>query len=225
MNTKSWKSFEMDMSTWKSDEVCMACRKPASSQTNYSPNDLPLMDITNVGTLLDSGDTSGGPSSSLSSLTILASNMSANNMSIISTPPSNNTTNTQKIGMANYIVESPSNGIMPKASSIYPCQDTSKPPYTNSNTQRHRAPNMQPIYGKQQQMAPLPDATAKLPPERIQRIQTIVGTLLYYARAVDSTQLVALGTIATQQANATIKTEKATAHLLDYCHTHSDAVL
>jgi hypothetical protein len=83
----------------------------------------------------------------------------------------------------------------------------------------------EPIYGKHQQMAPLPDATDKLPPERIQRIQKIVGTLLYYARAVDSTQLVALGTIAAQQANGTIKTEKATAHLLDYCHTHPDAIL
>jgi hypothetical protein len=83
----------------------------------------------------------------------------------------------------------------------------------------------EPIYGKHQQMALLPDATDKLPPERIQRIQKIVCTLLYYAQAVDSTQLVALGTIAAQQANGTIKTEKSTAHLLDYCHTHPDAVL
>jgi len=32
-------------------------------------------------------------------------------------------------------------------------------------------------------------------------VQEVIGVLLYYARAVDSTLLTALGTLATQQAN------------------------
>ena len=50
-----------------------------------------------------------------------------------------------------------------------------------------------------------------------------MGTLLYYARAVDATMLVALGTIAAQQASATQATSRYVTHLLDYCHTHPDA--
>ena len=48
-----------------------------------------------------------------------------------------------------------------------------------------------------------------------------MGTLLYYARAVDATVLVALRTIAPQQ--ATQATSKYVTHLLYYCHTHPDA--
>ena len=50
-----------------------------------------------------------------------------------------------------------------------------------------------------------------------------MGTLLYYARAVDATMLVALGTISSQQASATQTTSRYVTHLLDYCHTHPDA--
>ena len=50
-----------------------------------------------------------------------------------------------------------------------------------------------------------------------------MGTLLYYAGAVDATMLVALGTITSQQANTTQATSKYVTHLLDYCHTHPDA--
>jgi hypothetical protein len=48
------------------------------------------------------------------------------------------------------------------------------------------------------------------------------GTLLYYARAVDSTLLVALGTIAKQQVKWTEATAWAILHL-NYCATHPDA--
>ena len=50
-----------------------------------------------------------------------------------------------------------------------------------------------------------------------------MGTLLYYSRAVDTTMLVALGTIAAQQASATQATSRYVTHLLDYCHKHPDA--
>ena len=52
-----------------------------------------------------------------------------------------------------------------------------------------------------------------------------MGTLLYYARAVDATMLVALRTIASQQAIATQATSKYVTHLLYYCHTHPNAKL
>jgi hypothetical protein len=40
-------------------------------------------------------------------------------------------------------------------------------------------------------------------------VQEVLGTFLYYARAVDNTMLAAIGSIATQQANATEATMKA----------------
>jgi len=64
-----------------------------------------------------------------------------------------------------------------------------------------------------------------LPPDRIKRIQQIIGTIMYYARAVDLTTLVALSSIASEQAAATADTEKRVQQLLDYLHTHKDATL
>ena len=54
----------------------------------------------------------------------------------------------------------------------------------------------------------------KIPPERILRLQKITGALLFYAKAIDSTILVALGTIAATQTSGTIETEKAIHKLL-----------
>jgi hypothetical protein len=48
----------------------------------------------------------------------------------------------------------------------------------------------------------------------------IAGSILYYARAVDNKQLVALSAIATRQAKATIATEQAVDLLLDYVATY-----
>jgi hypothetical protein len=53
----------------------------------------------------------------------------------------------------------------------------------------------------------------------------VVGTSLYYARAVDLTRQVALGTIAAAQANGTEATMDAAIHLLNYVATHPNAVL
>ena len=82
-----------------------------------------------------------------------------------------------------------------------------------------------PVYGKQQQ-APIPvDESAKLDDKQVKYIQQVVGTLLYYARAVDPTILVALGSIAEQQSKATVQTLAAVKHLLDYVATHPDAAI
>jgi hypothetical protein len=57
------------------------------------------------------------------------------------------------------------------------------------------------------------------------RVQEVLGTLLYYARAVDCTMLAAIGSIATQQSKATELTMQAITKLLNYCSHHYDAVI
>jgi hypothetical protein len=52
------------------------------------------------------------------------------------------------------------------------------------------------------------------------RVQEILGTLLFYAHAVDNTMLTAIGAIATQQSQGTQETMKAVVQLLNYCATH-----
>ena len=69
------------------------------------------------------------------------------------------------------------------------------------------------------------DTSAALPPHSKKQIQEIVGSLLYYARAVDCTMLPALNAIATQQSTPTENTMKAVTHLLNYATTHPNAVL
>ena len=69
------------------------------------------------------------------------------------------------------------------------------------------------------------DTTPKLSADEIKRVQNIVGTLLYYARAVDCTLAAALSTISSQQANGTEATKKACHQLLDYVATHPDATV
>ena len=82
-----------------------------------------------------------------------------------------------------------------------------------------------PNYGAKQQLTIPEDTTTLLIPAEIKRVQQITGTLLYYARAVDPTLLVALGTIAAQQARRTATTTAAINQLLDYCHTHPTATI
>ena len=72
--------------------------------------------------------------------------------------------------------------------------------------------------------APLPpDSSPKLDKKGIKRVQQIVGSILYYARAVDMTVLMALSSIAVEQTRATEKTMNRCTHLLDYLAGHSDA--
>ena len=81
----------------------------------------------------------------------------------------------------------------------------------------------QPNYGAKQQMTASPDNSTPLAPKEVTKLQQIIGTLLYYARAVDSTMLVALGTLASAQTKATTNTMKAANQLLDYAATHPNA--
>ena len=69
------------------------------------------------------------------------------------------------------------------------------------------------------------DSTEPLPPEGIKRIQQVVGTLLYYARVIDNTLLVALNAIAAKQSNRTQQTADDVTKLLNYCTSNPDAVI
>eukprot|EP00957_Ditylum_brightwellii_P109409 8345200-Ditylum_brightwellii.AAC.1 len=61
----------------------------------------------------------------------------------------------------------------------------------------------QPAYGQKVQYAATPDASNKLDKKGQRLIQSIVGTFLYYARAVGQTILVALNDLGTQQSALT----------------------
>jgi hypothetical protein len=73
-----------------------------------------------------------------------------------------------------------------------------------------------PDYGSKVQLSPLPDTTTPLDAASKTRLQEIVGTLLYYARAVDSIMLVALGSLAAAQSKGTQATVQACTQLLNY---------
>jgi hypothetical protein len=82
-----------------------------------------------------------------------------------------------------------------------------------------------PSYGTKQQLTPPPDSSPLLPPSELTRLREIVGTFLYYARAVDSTMLVALGSLASAQTNGTEAIAVALTQLLNYAATHPDAIV
>ncbi len=82
-----------------------------------------------------------------------------------------------------------------------------------------------PSYGATTQLALAPDTSDTLDPAARRQVEEVIGVLLYYARAVDPTLLVALNTLAAQQANATQATAHAIHQLLDYCAMHPDAAI
>jgi hypothetical protein len=114
--------------------------------------------------------------------------------------------------------------------------DISMPGYVDKALQRFQHPMPDepedapspwepPKYGAKVQFAELPDISKPLDPARIKRLREIIGTFLYLGRAVDSTMLVALGTLASQQANGTEATFEAVTQLLNYAATHPDPVI
>ena len=80
-------------------------------------------------------------------------------------------------------------------------------------------------YGKAVQ-DPIPEDTSSgLEEKEIKVIQRVVGSILWYARSVDMTVLMALSTIASQQSKATENTWNAVKQLLDYLSSHPDATI
>ena len=60
-----------------------------------------------------------------------------------------------------------------------------------------------PRYGAKQQFSDPFDQSPRLPASNIKHVQTVVGTLLYYALAVDNTMIFALGDLASEQTQGT----------------------
>jgi hypothetical protein len=81
-----------------------------------------------------------------------------------------------------------------------------------------------PVYGAKTQYA-TKDETPPLTAKQCLTIKKVTGSILYYARAVDPTDLMPLNDIATEQTKATEKTQTATNQLLDYLASHPDATI
>jgi hypothetical protein len=82
----------------------------------------------------------------------------------------------------------------------------------------------QPAYGQKLQLAPI-DETPKLDKTGIHFVQSCVGSLLYYSRAVDPTMLRAINEISGSQASPSQKTKNACTMLLDYAATYPLAII
>lgn len=87
-------------------------------------------------------------------------------------------------------------------------------------------PWQRPNYGAKTQFATVPDnAPPILDAADKTRILEVLGTLLFYARAIDSTLLTAIGELATEQSQATKSTMAKLTQLLNYCAAHPDATV
>ena len=82
-----------------------------------------------------------------------------------------------------------------------------------------------PVYGQSIQYAKEEDTTPVLNTNDTKRVQQVVGTFLYYARAIDNTMLPALNDIAAQQSAPTETTATQITQILDYAASHPDAVI
>ena len=80
-------------------------------------------------------------------------------------------------------------------------------------------------YGARQQFSVDPDGTVLLDKEGKKFVQQVTVTLLYYARAVDSTMLVALSALASEQAIPTENTMKKVMLFLNYVASQDEAVM
>lgn len=79
------------------------------------------------------------------------------------------------------------------------------------------------IYGPP--VAPPDDTSDLLPPAEKTLLQALVGYYRYYAEAIDSTILVKLGQLGSQQAQPTQRTKQQASQFLDYCHTWPNAAI
>jgi hypothetical protein len=75
------------------------------------------------------------------------------------------------------------------------------------------------------QYATAPDDSPLLSLKDKRHLQSIIGTLLYYGRALDYTILLALNNIAREQATPTVNTMKRAKRVLDYVATYPHTTL
>ena len=97
------------------------------------------------------------------------------------------------------------------------------PKLTKHQSQLHQW--IPPQYGQKIQFAHEPAPSPYLYSKDTTCIQQIVGTLLYYARAVDPTMLPAINDISSQQSTSTEITANHLWQLLDYAASNPDATI
>ena len=86
-------------------------------------------------------------------------------------------------------------------------------------------PHVPIIYGAKQQFAKDKDDAPEVSADDKLFVQQVLGTFLYYARAVDSTMLVALSAIASEQAKPTTNTLAKVNQFLDYAASQDKAIV
>jgi hypothetical protein len=77
-------------------------------------------------------------------------------------------------------------------------------------------------FGEDTQTPLVVDSSPLLDEKGLKRVKKIIGSILYYARAVDMTVLMALSAIAVEQMKATAKTMGRCIQLLDYLASDSE---
>ncbi len=82
-----------------------------------------------------------------------------------------------------------------------------------------------PTYRATVQYAKPEDSTRLLSKEEKKFVQQVLGTFLYYGKAVDSTMLTAISSIASTQAEPTQDTMDNIKLFLDYAASNQDAIL
>ncbi len=82
-----------------------------------------------------------------------------------------------------------------------------------------------PTYGAMVQYAKPEDSTRLLSKAEKKIVQQVLGTFLYYGRAVDSTMLTALSSIASTQAEPTQETMENIKLFLNYAASNQDAII
>jgi hypothetical protein len=92
----------------------------------------------------------------------------------------------------------------------------------NSKPTHAPAPFVPPTYGKHVQYATRDDS-APLSPSDTTYIQEVIGTFLYYARAVDCTMLTTLSKLASRQSRPTTALYADVQHFLQYAATYPEA--
>ncbi len=80
-------------------------------------------------------------------------------------------------------------------------------------------------YGAKAQAPLTVDILPKLSPDEIKEIQRVIGSILYYARAVDITVLMALTSIDIKKSKRTTNTMEKAKQLLDYLATYPNATI
>jgi hypothetical protein len=94
----------------------------------------------------------------------------------------------------------------------------------DSPARPEHAPHMwnPPIYGAKTQYVEDETTSPALSDKDVYKLQQLTGTLLYYARTVDTTLIMPINVLASEQSRATAVTAVKVIKLINYCNTHPE---